>query len=419
MSLYKYQETYLKDLPRSIIMAADVGLGKTRMALEHYARHSNNFLAENPDPNKFVKAPLLILAPASKAKTGDWEREIEAVFGEAHDIDYVVMSYDKFARDPKPYTIPGAVVIADECHFVANSQSNRGKAVQKAVKVAHQFIGLSATPLPNGWRSLENYAIMFGLVKNKTEFINTYVRIDRSRGFPIILGYNQEPKLKHFWNTISKPLDRDGNLDLPESISIPKDIRLDKTSAKAYAEIMASRMLGDEMLDSPSALFNALRQATTEARRDQLISILEGTDEHVVIFYNYNAERDMIHQVLNKHFKDREVYEQSGHISHLPERKDWGNLKPSVTLAQYQSASTAIELTYASVTIYLSPTYSYSNFHQSMGRTKRNGQTKRTVFYMLRVLGTVDNEIWKALKNKKDFNKDVWLEQMTGVQVEM
>ena len=63
INLYEYQKRYLADLPVRSIMAADTGTGKTFMALAHYQRHA-------------AGAPLLILAPASKIRTEDWERDI-------------------------------------------------------------------------------------------------------------------------------------------------------------------------------------------------------------------------------------------------------------------------------------------------------------------------------------------------------
>lgn len=392
MKLYAYQSEYLKDLSKNIIISCDTGLGKGQISLENYRKHS------------YMK-PLLIIAPASKVRTGDWDREVVMAFGK-RTPPYEVVSYDNFARNPAKYQKPDMVVIMDEAHYICNSQSKRGKAVARLIaSSASQFMGLTATPLPNGWRSLENYAIIFGLVKNKTTFVNRYVRIDRTRGFPIILGYNYTNELESFWNKVSKPLKRDGIAELPESKSLPVLIELKDKNLAAYKKVIKTKLTANgEMLDSPSKLFAYLRQWGTNYREDSLASILDGTSEHVVIFYNFNAERDMILSLLERKFNDRTIYEQNGHVSKLPKRSKWDKMPHSVTLAQYQSASTAIELTYASVTVFLSPTYSWATFHQAMGRTKRNGQAKKTLFYMIAIKGTIDEEIYYVLKFKRDFD---------------
>jgi hypothetical protein len=398
MELYPYQEDYLSTLGKNCIMGADVGTGKTVMSLAHYKKHG-------------LGRPLLILAPASKVKTGDWQREIERYLGKEQPTEWWVVSYDKFARNWQAYAkVDNLCVIADECHFMCNSQTKRGKAVRRVAMIADQYVGLSATPLPNGWRSMENFAIIFGLARNKTEFVKRFMNIDRSRGFPIIMGYNEVKLMERFWNSVSKKLDRDGIIELPEVITFGEKINMNYTFAKEYSRMEHERIAADgELLDSPSKLFARLRQSLTELRRDRLRTILESTDEHVVVFYNFDNEREMILDVIKKLEDKREVYEQSGHASHLPPRGTWDTMKPSVTLAQYQSASTAIELTYASVTIFLSPTYSYANFHQAKGRTHRPGQTKKTVFYLLSVEGSIDQDVWKALRAKQDFSEKVWL----------
>ena len=402
MKLHKYQEDYLATMPKNSIMWADVGTGKTIMALDHYKRYG-------------VRRPLLILAPAAKVKTKDWHREIDAYLGSKKPKDYWIVSYDKFARRPETYMgMPDLCIIADECHFICNSQTRRSKGVRKVVVQADQFIGLSATPLPNGWSSIENFALLFGLARNKTEFMSRFVRIDRSRGFPIILGYNEENVLKKFWNSVSRFLDRDGKIDLPEVVSVPIVIEMSDKQKAEYARAVLTRVAPDgELLDNPSKLFAYLRQSLAPARIDALQSILDSTNEHIVTFYNYNVERDMILKVLSSQPKgnQRVVWEQSGHASNLPPRDKWDTMPPSVTLAQYQSASTAIELTYAPVTIFLSPTYSYANFHQARGRTHRQGQKKRVVFYLMSVAGSIDSAVYNALRKKSNFNETIWLEE--------
>jgi SNF2 family DNA or RNA helicase len=66
MKLYNYQEQYLAKCPANCIMAADLGTGKTLMSLAHWERQQTG-------------RPLLVVAPASKIRTGDWEAEAAVV----------------------------------------------------------------------------------------------------------------------------------------------------------------------------------------------------------------------------------------------------------------------------------------------------------------------------------------------------
>ena len=414
VKLYEYQTKYLENLPKNIIMAADVGLGKTIMALEHSFRHG--------------VSKIIIIAPASKVRTGDWQREIASfclsrVEGK---IDYgngltstryntfvvphEVISYEMFVKKWKTLVDEKTTLIIDESHMACNATTKRGKAVIMASRIAHQWIMLSATPLPNGWKSAETYSILTGLSKNKTDFVNRFVIIDRSRGFPLILGYREKEKLESWWSSIAKPLVRTGDLVLPsQNISVTPD--MDNKTTQIYKRAKTQRTLlveGEyELLDSPSKLFVTLRQIPNPVRVDALQSIVESTNEHIVVFYNFNSERDAVLEMLTKSFKGRKLYEQSGHKSELPARDKWDKLKPSVTLVQYQSGSQAIELTYASVTVYLSPCTSYANYEQSKGRTRRNGQKKTTLFYHIAAEGSLDRHIWGILKQKRDFSTEM------------
>lgn len=387
MQLHDYQIKYLDGLAKNCIMTAEVGLGKTILSLEHYQRHN-------------AGGRLVIVAPASKVKTGDWDREIERYLQEPP--EYTVLSYEMFTKRYKDFIDERITLIADEGHMACNATTKRSKAVIKVGRVSRQWMILSATPLPNGWQSATTYAILTGLVRTYTEFQTQFV-IRMTRPFPKILGYRNQETLEAWWGGISRPLKRTGSLRLP-SENIAVQVPLPVNLKKVYNRAASDRIYGDELLDSPSKLFVTLRQIPNTARLDALHNILEGTDEHVVVFYNFNSERDGIHELLSKHFKDRVVYEQSGHASNLPAREEWTQLRPSVTLAQYQSASQAIELTYASVTVYLSPCTSYANYDQSKGRTRRNGQEKTTLFYHIAVEGSLDKHIWKILKQKRDFS---------------
>lgn len=393
MKLYDYQKKYLENLPKNIIMAADVGLGKTIMALEHTRRHNST-------------ANIVVIAPASKVRTGDWQREIQNFYGEDEPL-YEVISYEMFVKKWKSIIYSNTTLIIDESHMACNATTKRAKAILLACRLVHQWIMLSATPLPNGWRSAETYAVLTGLSRNKTDFVNRFVIIDRSKGFPLILGFREEGVLDDWWSKIAKPLVRSGDLVLP-SRNIPVEPEMSLKDFRVYQKAKKDRYVtvdGEiDMLDSPSKLFARLRQLPTPARVDALQSIVESTDEHIVVFYNFNIERDAVLAMLNKSFKGRKIYEQSGHKSDLPVREKWAKLKPSVTLVQYQSGSQAIELTYASVTVYLSPCTSFANYEQSKGRTRRNGQEKITLFYHIAAEGSLDRHIWGILKKKRDFS---------------
>lgn len=408
MELYQFQHDYLRGLPSKYIFAADTGTGKTIMALAHYDKHA------------YLK-PLLILAPASKVGTGDWQREIDQYFAGRLKPEYEIYSYEKFSRLPtlKQYREKGDIgvardwlkrhpsgfaMIADEVHKAKNPQSGTGKRVFDVATQADSFLGLSATPLPNGWIDAANYLKIFGFVKNITEFKRTYCNIQTYKGFPEIIGYYHEGRLQNQWNRIAKPLSKDQALDLPPLTFIPVTL----PSGVDYLRIQKERLFGDKFLDNPSALMHALRQSIIEPKVKWLDNFLEGASDNVVVFYNYTSERDAILKMIKKSHKGRTVFRQDGEKHEVPSKEKWSDLRRTITLAQYQSGSTGIELTYAATTVYFSPTYSYSNYEQSVGRTNRNGQTKKLTMYLLCAPTTIEKDVWAALRNKTDFQVKQW-----------
>lgn len=400
MELFEYQLKYLEGLPKNVFMGADVGTGKTKMSIEHARRHSN--FRNSKGENEILD--LLVVAPASKVKTGDWQEEIHEC---GFIRNYFVVSYEGFTKHWMSLVAPTTTIVFDEVHYLANATSKRGKAAVKAMTVCHQWIGLSATLLPNGWRSAATYAIATGLVRNKTAFFNRFVITDRSRGFPIIMGYREEATLEQWWATVAKPLKRTGDLRLPSRM-IALEPKMTQYEVSEYKRLKEQRITRDgELLDSPSKLFTALRQESALVRVVALERLLDGTDEHVIVFYNFNKERDMLRAMLENSYPERTIYEQSGHMSDLPPREEWATMPPSVTLAQYQSASQAIELTYASITVYLSPPTSYANYEQSKGRTRRHGQERTTLFYHIAVQGTLDRYIWQLVGRKQQFSTEI------------
>jgi SNF2 family DNA or RNA helicase len=152
MQLYNFQTDYLRGLPAKYIFAADTGTGKTIMALAHYDKHA------------YLK-PLLILAPAAKVNTGDWERELQEYFAGRLLPEYEIYSYEKFSRVPSQKQFKetgnrgiwrdylkrhpnGFAIIADEVHKAKNPQSGVGKRVfevSQAVRLFCRAFGYSFT----------------------------------------------------------------------------------------------------------------------------------------------------------------------------------------------------------------------------------------------------------------------------------
>lgn len=413
MKLYQYQEDYLSRLPASCIMAADLGTGKTLMSLAHWERQGTG-------------RPLLIVAPAAKIRTGDWEQEARrwfphsnGFFGDVEpNITYIsyesLRLMDKKTKRPRHWQFTGARnggivydVIADECHALKNPTSKQSKAIQEIKKSGGLFIGLSGTPMPNGWIDFAGYSVLFGFTRNVTEFKKNYCIYQDFKGFPELVKYINTDQLEYQLLRCAFKLSRDQAAELPSRRMLGVNIHMDAKTSKLYQTMRLTKKdpRTDELLDNSSRLLSVLRQSTTEARLDNLVSIVNDTSDNVIVFYNYKSERAAILKALEKSGKNILRYDGDVHDT-LPASD--ANIKNTVLVAHYKSASTGLNLQWANVTVYFSPTYSYQEFEQSIGRTHRNGQTKKCLYYLFNVKTTIDRTVWECLREKRDFNEKLW-----------
>lgn len=405
-------------------MAADLGTGKTLMSLAKWSR------TRKPGHK------LLVVAPAAKIRTGDWEDEAVRWFMSETDKDMTPYDPSKKYKNPMPDITyisyeslrlmdratkrprhwqfcaarnGGQVydVIADECHALKNPTSKQSKAIQEIKKSGGMFIGLSGTPMPNGWIDFAGYSVLFGFTKGITEFKKKYCVFQDFKGFPELVKYINIPEMEAQLSRVAFKLSREQAAELPSRHMIGVNIAMDSKTAKRYQTMRLTKKdpRSGELLDNSSRLLSVLRQSTTASRIDQLISIVNDTSDNVIIFYNYITERKAILEALKKTDKTILRYDGEAHDK-LPASD--ANISNTILLAHYKSASTGLNLQWANVTVYFSPTYSYQEFEQSIGRTHRNGQTKRCIYYLFNVKTTVDRTVWQCLQDKRDFNDKLW-----------
>lgn len=400
--LYDFQKELLNKIEADYLIAAETGTGKTIMSIYHYLRFSEG-------------EPLLIVVPPQKKKEGGWDRDIELVC-ETHNIEinYEQLSYGMLAKKWQDYK--GWFVVYDECHQVKNPTSQRGKAAYKLSQASTNFLLLSATPSANGWIDTINYMIMFGYYKNKTQFLKQHaiykdMFVGRPRPVKVVDDFTDKDELKKIYQSFSIKLSKDDALDLPPLVF--EDVKL--KPSKEYKTIEKDRVLtvdGEMVLfDSVSKLQHGLRYYANQSDKLKYAEMLaESTSENIVIFYYYQEEKEQLKKIMKKLKKT--VYEVSGQRSELPDKSVWDALSNSVTLVQYMAGSAGIELQYANVAIFYTPTYSYQDYEQALGRTYRNGQEKKVTAYRFITQKTIEQAVYGALKNKKDFTEDLFRKEV-------
>ncbi|MGG2113986.1 DEAD/DEAH box helicase [Lysinibacillus pakistanensis] len=401
--LYEYQKEVLQKAKANYLYALDTGTGKTILSIHHYLLHNNG-------------EPLLIVAPPQKIKEGGWDRDIQTVANYyGIEISYDLLSYGKLFADWKNYK--GWFVIFDECHYVKTSTLQRGKAAKNLVKASTYFVLLSATPSSNGWGDTINYFIMFNLAQSKSQFEREFGIFDTlylgQRRVNKVVGWTHENVLKQMYQSFSVKLSKDDCLDLPPMVI--EDVTFKRSTE--YLKLKKDRILevnGEKVVyDTYPKLAQGLRYYANQKNKLEYIEMLaESTNENIIIFYNFKAEKEALLQLLTK--LKKKVFEVSGQKSELPARNQWSKLKRSVTLVQYQAGAAGIELQYANLVIFYTPTYSLQDYEQSLGRAYRNGQDKKVTVYHFITKDTIEELIYGALKTKKDFTDELFVKYMGG-----
>lgn len=395
VELYEFQKDAVEQLKQGKhIITADVGTGKSFMMFA-YLQYLN--------PEK-----VLIVALPSKLKSKDFERDADALCGEQwrkeRTVEFVswYKLYDWVYKDHWD-DLSDWTVAYDENHLAAAGISSRmGKAFLALSQKCKNWTGYTATP-GDTWIKFYPYFTASGLVRNKTTFMREFV-VQQTYPFPMIKGYLHEDKLLEMWRSISYTPDASEVFaQMPRKTH--QLVRLKKP--RGYDKCLKhSETLEGEFLESNMALAHYIRQlCATKEKQEWLKDWLASTNESVVIFYNYTKEREDILSTLGK----RKVWRIDGQKHEIPNADTIG--KGDVVLVHYQSGSASLNLQFIRYWISYSYTYSYTTFKQALGRIDRIGQDRPMTFYLLYCCDTIEEDIAKCLKNKKDFSERVWAEE--------
>ena len=399
--LYEFQKQALNASEPNYFYALDTGTGKTITSIHHYLKWSNG-------------ERLVIFCPPAKKKEGGWDRDIQFI-EKAYDIkiNYEVVSYGTIARYIKPNE--PYFIIYDEAHYLKNPTSKRGKKGALLAKGATNFCLLTATPMANGWIDSYNYFIMFNFFRNKTQ-MNREHAIYEARNFTgrpiqVVAGFHSTEILDAHFASFSVSISKDEALDLPPLIF--EQVKFE--ASKEYRTLKKDRVLGDVAYDTMPKLLHGLRfYANQSDKLSYTEMMMEGTSKNIVIFYQYKYEFEKLHEISKK--LKKKIFVVNGQKNSLPAKASGDKLKNSVTLIQYQAGSSGIELQYCSEVIFYTPTYSYQDYEQSLGRAYRNGQTNKVTVYQYMTDKTIETDVWQALANKKDFSEDIYMKTNLGVK---
>lgn len=400
LSLFPFQEQAVDQLLKGKhFIIAGVGSGKTAMAVV-WAWDK----CEETGLNK-----ILVVTTASKSRTGDFEEEYKRWNDDSErERSLEVISWHKLRAwvGANSSVLDEYVYIFDEVQRAkAGVSSGMGKAFLEITKQTKNWGAFTGTP-GDTWLSFYPYMQACNLIRNKTTFLNTYANVQTFKGYPEIVGWRYEDKLKGMWAEISYAPDTQKVMsELPSQTH--KVFTFKKP--KGYSKVLKTRYNDDgEFLDTAGALCAELRRLCfTDDKQQWIKDFVDGLESGCVFFYNFIKTGDMLENIIKKALpKTSRIWRIDGKHHDIPTAETIG--PKDMVLCQWQSGSEALNLQFLHYWVAVELCYSYSTANQARGRIRRLGQKHPQWYGYLLTEGTIEQDILKCLKGKSEFSEANW-----------
>lgn len=374
--LYPHQEKAVEALRSGSILCGGTGSGKSVTALEYYKRNE-------------VDKPLYIITTAKKRDSLEWLEDC-AHFRMHPDLSPLII--DSWNNIKKYENVQNAFFIFDEQRIVGS-----GSWVKSFIKMArtNNWLLLSATP-GDSWSDYIPVFIANGFYKNRTEFIRKHVvynqftkypKIDRYVDCSVLIKYRKQLLIRMDFERKTKQHHEYIDIGFNE---------------KAYDEVFKNRwnIFEDRPVKQVSEWYYTMRRVVNSSE-DRLVEVLDILERRkkVIIFYNFDYERELLLNLANNHAID--IAELNGHKhQEIPNTERW------IYIVQYQAGAEAWNCVETDTIIFFSQSYSYKMTKQAAGRIDRlNTPFTNLYYYHFKSKSYVDQAIYKCLGNKKDFNE--------------
>lgn len=375
-NLYPHQQEALRRIKSGSIVNGGVGSGKTLTSLVFYKKN-------------FSSKKLYVITTAKKRDTGDWEEDAKKAGVEIETVD----SWNNI----KNYIwLQNSFVIFDEQRVVG--YSTWGKSFIKICQ-NNKWILLTATP-GDSWMEYMTVFIANGFYRNKTDFIDQHVEFDQWVKYPKVKKYHNIGKLMRNRNQILIPM------TFERSTNRHRRMIFSQYDENRYFKILKERwnVFEDKPIENASEMLQCLRKVTaTDQDRIFNAKFLMDIHDRLIIFYNYNYERDILIQIANE--LGKEYWEWNGHAhQEVPDTDRW------LYIVQYTAGAEGWNCITTNVILFYSMNYSYKITEQAEGRIDRiNTKYQDLEYYFLTSNASVDKDVYKAIQTKQKFNESAWL----------
>jgi len=322
-----------------------------------------------------------------------------------------VINYELTFRRSDLLDLEHFTLMLDESSMITNPTAKRTKFIHDLKP--DNVILLSGTPTGGKYEKLWSQLKLLGWNISKDLFYKQYVIqewIDDGSGFKIkvITGYKNvdrlKMKLKQHGCIFMKT---EEVFDLPEQTFIPIMVR----NTRQFRQFMKNsviqlsddiELIGDTKLTKRMYARQLCGQYST-AKLEAFQSLVESTDDRLIVFYNFNEELFKMKEIVESLEKPISIV--NGSIRDL---EAYENQSDSVTFVQYQAGAKGLNLQKANKIVYFTLPQSSEDYEQSKKRIHRIGQDNKCFYYLLMVKNSVEEDILETLKNRKDYDDELF-----------
>ena len=421
----KYAIEYIKSHPITALFL-DMGLGKTVTTLTAI----RDLMYDAFEVKRvLVVAPLRVARDTWPDELRKWnhlkELTCSVVVGTVaerrralqQDADIYIVNRENLAWLYENSRLDFDMVVLDELSSFKNHQSKRFRAMKAMRPKVKRIVGLTGTPTGNGlmdlWGEFRILDMGERLGRYISQYRNLYFKPDKRNGM-VVYSYKPLPgaeeAIYHQISDITVSMKATDYLEMPELVSVAKEVRLSETEKKRYDELKKSLVL-----ELPGGEVTSANAASLTLKLSQMANgAIYTDDKNVVNIHDRKLEtlEDLVESANGKsvlvaywfkHDKDR-IRErmEARELKEPQDFADWNAGKIPVALIHPASAGHGLNLQQGgSILIWFGLTWSLELYQQTNARLWRQGQADKTVIIQHIVAkNTIDERILNVLKHK-------------------
>lgn len=421
----KYAIEYIKSHPITALFL-DMGLGKTVTTLTAI----RDLMYDAFEVKRvLVVAPLRVARDTWPYELRKWnhlkELTCSVVVGTVaerrralqQDADIYIVNRENLAWLYENSRLDFDMVVLDELSSFKNHQSKRFRAMKALRPKVKRIVGLTGTPSGNGlmdlWAEFRILDMGERLGRYISQYRNLYFQPDKRNGM-VVYSYKPLPgaeeAIYHQIADITVSMKATDYLEMPELVSVAKEVRLSEKEKERYDELKKSLVL-----KLPGGEVTSANAASLTLKLSQMANgAIYTDDKNVVNIHDRKLEalEDLVESANGKsvlvaywfkHDKDR-IRErmEARELKELQDFADWNAGKIPVALIHPASAGHGLNLQQGgSILIWFGLTWSLELYQQTNARIWRQGQADKTVIIQHIVAkDTIDERILNVLKHK-------------------